>query len=583
LDDLLASGKIREDTAGWLFPDPQALTIPRNISALIESQVVRLSVDQQRALGAASVCGMNFLHLALVDVLQIAPESLQQLLADAAARLPWLRGEGACSVAHGRVSARYAFAHTLYRQTLYERLPMLQRIELHRLWAKVLAELHTSAPIEISAELALHFERGNEPVHAASQLAMVASRAMAVGAPHEALLASRHGLQLAANLLEPALELELRSLEAVATTRELALSAPEVGAAFARARALGPADGPAWRRTLQGSWWVYFTLAEYAQAIALAREILKQAEQRADSALHLAGLNAMGIVLALTGEYADARSHLERAVVAHAKLPAALGSTGFVQDPGVEAELALILVYWITGEPKRARALAERAVALAASLRHPVSEATALYAASIVHALAGEFDTVYTLTERLNALVSEHALPEKRSGFAWLHGQALVALGRVNEGLSEMRAAAQNARDLGLRSGLGGFHYHYAVACRMAGRFSDVEASVQAGLNYVEEVEERSLQAPLLGLRAEIEMTNGEAVKAAATWKQAISIASSQGAIFHELVLHAAALSNGSPAADSDRLRFLLACYDSDPSPVVGNARALVATIQVHR
>jgi adenylate cyclase len=328
---------------------------------------------------------------------------------------------------------------------------------------------------------------------------------------------------------------------------------------------------------------VHFTLAEYAQAIALASEILEQAEQRADSALHLAGLNAMGIVLALTGDFAAARSHLERAVEAHAKLPVALASTGFVQDPGVEAELALILVYWITGEPRRARALAERSVVLAASLRHPVSEATALYAASIVHTLAGEFDTVYSLTERLNALVREHALPEKRSGFAWLHGQALVALGRVNEGLAEMRAAAQNARDLGLRTGLGGFHYHYAVACRMAGHFSDAEASVQSGLDFVEEVEEMTLQAPLLGLRAEIEMSKGDVVTAAATWEHAISVARSQGAVFHELTLHAAALRIGSAAADSERLRRLLAYYDGDPSPVVGNARALVGSDQIRK
>jgi adenylate cyclase len=328
---------------------------------------------------------------------------------------------------------------------------------------------------------------------------------------------------------------------------------------------------------------VHFTLAEYAQAIALAREILEQAEQRADAALHLAGLNAMGIVLALTGDFAAARSHLERAVEAHAKLPVALASTGFVQDPGVEAELALILVYWITGEPRRARALAERSVVLAASLRHPVSEATALYAASIVHTLAGEFDTVYSLTERLNALVREHALPEKRSGFAWLHGQALVALGRVNEGLAEMRAAAQNARDLGLRTGLGGFHYHYAVACRMAGHFSDAEASVQSGLDFVEEVEEMTLQAPLLGLRAEIEMSKGDVVTAAATWEHAISVARSQGAVFHELTLHAAALGIGSAAADSERLRCLLAYYDGDPSPVVGNARALVGSDQIRK
>lgn len=575
LEDLLASGKISKDGYGWNYPDPQALTIPSNISGLIERQVLRLPVEQQRVLGAASVCGMHFLHLALVDVVRIAPESLQQLLEDAAVRLPWLRCEGVSSVADGRVSARYAFAHTLYRQTIYDHLPTLQRVEYHRLWAKALAQLHGSAPAEVAAELALHFERGGEPVQAAIQLAIVASRAMACGAPREALSAARHGLRLAANLMEPALELELRSIEAVALTREHAMSSPEVAAAFARARAIGPVDGSAWRRTLQGCWWVHFTLAQYDQALELAREILDQAEQRKDSALHLTGLNAMGIVLAITGDFVAARSHLEHALDAHAQLSASLASTSFVQDPVVEAELALIFVYWLGGEPMKARALAERAVAIAVRHQHPTSEAAALYSASVAHALAGEFDTVYALTERLNSLVREHALPERRSGFAWLHGQSLVALGRVDEGLDEMRVAAQNARELRLRTGLGGFYYHYAQACRMAGRLRDIEASVQAGLDFVEEVKERSLLAPLLGLQAEIEMSRGETGTAAATWKHAVSIARTQGAIFHELVLQAAAIESGWAVAEPDRLRILLSHYDQDPSPVVVRARAL--------
>ncbi|MCU7375179.1 hypothetical protein PEC18_31270 [Paucibacter sp. O1-1] len=446
---------------------------------------------------------------------------MQTLLEDAAGRLPWLGCSGARALADGRIAARYAFAHALYRQVLYERLPALQRMQWHRQWAGALAAAHADNPGEVAAELALHFERGEAPLEAAAQYAVVAVRAMALGAPSEALQAARQGLHLAAGRMEPALEQDLRSLEAVALTRLHVLSAPEVGAAFERARALGPTQGPGWQRTLQGCWWVHFARAEFAPASSLAAEMQALATQRSDPALRLAGLNAMGIVQLCMGEFDAAREQLESALDVHASLPAGLTPTNFVQDPGVEAVWALVLVYWITGQPGRARQLAERAVAQAAASRHPLSEAMALYAAAILHSLAEEFETAHALTERLYALVREQSLPEARSGFAWLHGHALVALGRSEEGLDEMRTAARHARQLGMLTGLGGFHYHYAQASRLAGLQDEAQASVMQGLAHAESVGERTVFALLLGLQAEIEQARGERDAATSSWQRA--------------------------------------------------------------
>ncbi len=577
VEELLASGKLVRREVGWAFPDPDALTVPRGIAGVIEGQIARLSPDQQRALGAASVCGVDFLHLPLAEVVQIPPERLQALLEDAAARLPWLGCRGARALADGRIAARYAFAHALYRQVLYERLPALQRMQWHRQWAGALAVAHGASAVEVAAELALHFERGESPVEAAAQYAVVAARAMALGAPREALQAARQGLRLAEGRMGLALEQDLRSLEAVALTRQHVISAPEVAAAFERARALGPTDGPGWQRTLQGCWWVHFARAEFAPARALAAEMQALAERRADPALRLAGLNAMGLVQMSTGEFVEARAQLERAVDAYADLAGGLTPTSFVQDPGVEAVLSLVLVYWITGEPRRARELAERAVARAVASRHPLSEAMALYAAAILHCLAGEFETAYALTERLYALVRDQSLPEKRSGFAWLHGHALVALGRADEGLDEMRAAARDARQLGMLTGLCGFHYHYAEACRLAGRQDEAQASIAAGLALTEEVGEKTVFPLLLGLQAEVEMARGDKDVATATWRRAIDAARSQGAVFHELQVLTSAQAHAVPAADPDRLSQLLAFYDLDPSPVIANAKALAA------
>lgn len=575
IEELRTSGRLVRGESGWTFPEPDAMSVPRGIAGVVQGQIDRLSLDQQRALGAASVGGVEFLHLPLAEVTQIPEESLQAMLEDAAARLPWLASRGARVLADGRLAARYSFAHALYRQVLYERLPALQRMQWHRQWARTLQAGQGSSTVEGAGELALHFERGEAPLEAAAQYALVASRAMAVGAPREALQAARQGLKLAAGRLSLAFEQELHSLEAVALSRELVIADAEVSAAFERARALGPTDGPGWQRTLQGCWWGHFLRAEFGPARTLAAEMLALAEQRGDAALRLAGLNAMGLVQMSTGEFTGARARLESAIDAHAGLPNGLAPTSFVQDPGAEPVFALVLVYWFVGEPVRARELAQSAVARAVANRHAPSEAMALYTASILHALAGEFERAHALTERLHALVHDQALPEKRSGFAWLHGHALVALGRADEGLEEMRAAAADALRLGVLAGLVGFHYHHAMACRLAGQLEEARASVAAGLALAAERGEKTVWALLLVLQAEFEMAAGDPDAAAAIWRRAAVGAREQGAVFHEIQALASAQAQGSPAADPARLRQLLERYEGDPSPVIAAARAV--------
>lgn len=576
VDELIASGQMGEpsdEAKRWQFPDAQQ-AVPRSIAAVIETQLNRLTPEQQRALGAASVGGLEFMHLTLSAVLGLDAQTMHAQLEDAAARLPWLQAHGTASLDDGRLAARYRFTHAIYRQVLYERLPALQRLQWHREWAAVIADMHATALPEVAAELALHFERGDASVEAAAQLAIVAARAMACGAPSDALQAARHALALAKGRMAPALELELRVAEAVALTRLAVITAPEVVSAFERALALGALDSPAWQRALQGAWWVAYSSAELGRARALAAEMLDLAARRSDAALRLAGLNATGMVQMLTGEIDAARLSLGEAVDIYAKLSAELPPTSFVLDPGVEATEGLAMVCWIAGEPRRARQLAEQAVSLAAANRNPLSEVTALYSASIMHALAGEFDAVRGLTERIYDLVDDHALPEKRSGFGWLHGQALVACERSDEGLVEMLAAAEAAQELGIRTGLCGFHYHYALACRLAGREAETAASIDAGLALTAELGETMLLAPMLLMRAEALLTRGASEQAKASLQQAITTARSQGAALFELQALATAQAYGLGLAEPHRLSRLLELYRDDPSPLIAEIRA---------
>ena len=573
VDELIASGQLGQEAGRWQFPDADR-AVPRSIAAVIETQLNRLAPEQQRALGAASVSGLEFMHLTLAAVLGLGPEAMHTQLEDAATRLPWLHASGTSSLQDGRLAGRYRFAHAIYRQVLYGRLPGLQRLQWHRQWAAVIADTHAATLPEVAAELALHFERGDAPAEAAAQLAIVATRAMACGAPSDALQAARHALALAKGRMLPALELELRVAEAVALTRLAVITAPEVVSAFERALALGALNSPAWHRALQGAWWVAFSRAELGRARALAAEMLDLAARRSDAALQLAGLNATGMIQMVSGEFDAARLSLGNALDIYATVSTELPPTSFVLDPGVEAAEGLAMVCWIAGEPRRARQLAEQAVSLAAANRNPLSEVTALYSASIMHALAGEFDAVHTLTERIYSLVEDHALPEKRSGFGWLHGQALVACERADEGLAEMRAAAKAAQDLGIRTGLCGFHYHFAMACRLAGREAEAAASVEAGLALTAELGETMLLAPMLLMRAEAELVRGAAEQAGASLQQAIGTARAQGAALFELQALAAAQAHGLALADPQRLNQLLDLYRDDSSPLIAAIKA---------
>ena len=460
----------------------------------------------------------------------------------------------------------------MYRQVLLDRMTAAQRLHWHRRWAAALLAAHGAKAGEIASELALHFERGEQPVQASGQLAIVAGRALERGAAHEVLAATGRALAIGRGQLGPDLELELRVLEGVALTRLHVVSAPEVAAAFDRALALRTETAPAWPRALQGAWWGSFARGELGQARSLAAQMLALAE-RGDAGLRLAAHNAMGLVHMIVGEVAAARAELELALEVHAREGMSLPPTQFVQDPGVEATCALAIVCWVAGQPRRAREMAGHAATLAARHRHGVSEVTALSAAAILHALALEFDAVHAITERLYAVIREQGLPTAQSDFGWLHGRVLVARGQVDEGLQEMRTAARSAEQVGMRFGLCGYHTHHVSACLEAGFVDEARSSVDAGIELADSHGGHLVLPALLRQRAEMLAKEGDSKAADAALKRAIATARANGAAYFELLALATARRLPSPLADAVRLRELVALYEGDPSPHLAEAR----------
>ena len=114
--------------SAWL--ETSQISIPVTIRQLIEQQVGRLDVQDQRLLDAASVVGTEFsaaaVAAAIADDLLTVEGHCEQL----ARRGTVLQGRGTLEWPDGTVAGRYGFVHALYQDVLYTRLPAAQRVRL---------------------------------------------------------------------------------------------------------------------------------------------------------------------------------------------------------------------------------------------------------------------------------------------------------------------------------------------------------------------------------------------------------------------------------------------------------------------
>jgi DNA-binding NarL/FixJ family response regulator len=140
LDKIGASG-------GWQL-EGRRLEVPRSVRSVVRHRVERLPFETQSILRIACVLGQEFDLDVLVGLASRSHTAvLAALNAALAARL----------LRHGQGpgQARYAFAHALTQQALYEGLPLDQLHDLHRRASGVLEAVRGGNP-RFAAELARH-------------------------------------------------------------------------------------------------------------------------------------------------------------------------------------------------------------------------------------------------------------------------------------------------------------------------------------------------------------------------------------------------------------------------------------------
>jgi eukaryotic-like serine/threonine-protein kinase len=143
---LLVDGRLREDPEP--VTDPM-LRIPEEVRVLIRRRVASLSKEAGSTLRLAAVVGCEFdIHM-LERAGRLSVGRLIDVLAEAV--------EAGVITQDPTNPSRYAFAHDLVRETLYEGMPAGRRLKLHRTIGRVLEEVYSDDLESHLTELAHHF------------------------------------------------------------------------------------------------------------------------------------------------------------------------------------------------------------------------------------------------------------------------------------------------------------------------------------------------------------------------------------------------------------------------------------------
>src|SRR5262249_15002001 len=123
IEHFLREGVVAEADGRWrVCQDVKTaeVGVPDNLRHLIEKQLERLEVEEQRVLAIGSVVGMEFAAAAVAATLEQEIEEVEKRCAGLAAKGQFVRAAGVEEWPDGTIAGRYSFIHALYQNVVYE-------------------------------------------------------------------------------------------------------------------------------------------------------------------------------------------------------------------------------------------------------------------------------------------------------------------------------------------------------------------------------------------------------------------------------------------------------------------------------
>jgi predicted ATPase/class 3 adenylate cyclase len=429
----------------------------------------------------------------------------------------------------------YVFKHGLVQDVAYQSLLRSTRQRYHRRTAEVLVERFPEI-IEAQPELvAHHFTEGSLTEPAIAYWRRAGQRAIERSASVEAI----GHLGMALDLLKTQpddvarqrQELELQTTLGSALMAARGYAAPEVEAAYRRARYLCEQLGEASQlfSVLRGLWGFHVVRADLQMAHELGEQCLALARRAPAPAALIWAHYQLGMTLFHLGELVPARDHFRQSLAVYdsekRRAPRAL------QDPGVACLSYTAMVLALLGCPDQARHTSREAIALAEKLSHPFSLAYALTIAATTAQVCQEVEETRELAVAANAVAKEHAIPYFWAWGPILSGWALAADEQGDEAIAQQRRGEAAYRATGAELARPYFLALLADAYRRRAQADEGLAALGEALAAVEKTGERWIEAELHRLKGELLLIASPPGSPEAEFhvRQALAVAHSRG------------------------------------------------------
>ena len=419
--------------------------------------------------------------------------------------------------------------------------PRLQPVhQLHRDVGATL-ERERAAGLAVSAsELAMHFDRGRQPMAALRWYAEAAEAALLNFSP-----AACMSLAESARILVPqaptgierdALELTLATLQGMSAFHSLGVGS-EAMTAFERAYALlaRVPEHPMRGRLLHGFGYVSSLRGNYVEALVVAKRAEALAAVSDDPELMLVACFLHGETHHLQGRTEAARSWMGRGLGIAETLGLAVNEV-FAADPQVTLLGMMAIDLVRCGLVKQGRALTNRAHARAAELRQPMTRLVAAWQEALLEVRLGGADRVVVLADEMQSLVDEFSLAHGHTASQWFRGWAEARKGRPQEGHRLIREAYDHNTRLGMRAGASEVLGYAAEALLLANDVAGARAQLEEALQIADDLGEGVYLPQLLLLQASIARAEERSEAGATSVRRAVQVAREQQAPWLELI-----------------------------------------------
>jgi DNA-binding winged helix-turn-helix (wHTH) protein len=542
VDDLLSQGVLRAAPGGFGEAALQAAwNVPENLLGVIEKQVERLPGELRILLAMASACGMEFRPETVAFAMSQSAAWVHERCDRLTRRLQWLREVEAGRRADGALDARYTFRHALYRHALYQRMSTATKVEAHHRIAQSLEKSREAGVAVPSAELALHYERGHDPLAALRHHRDAAANAMSHFAPTEAAGHAEQGLALLPRCPDVPerleLELTLTAQLGVACSQLHGVASPKAMQPFERARVLcdllPPTAERAW--VLTGLGWAHYVRGEFAASRDIAQRLHELALQHDDRVLFACACNLLGVTLGYHGDLTLARSWLERGIAACEAMDDRQPFMRLVVDAEVSMRANLCLPLVQMGLADAARAQMDAALQRSQALGQPMAQMLAHWCACMVQIRLHQPQHVHMLSQELDRIVQAHGVAQGEGPARWYRGWALAHAGEPREGHRLILEGCERHTRFGMVAGCPQVLSYAAEAMLLAGDAEAAQRHVDEGLALAARMGETVAVADLWMRQAEVAQARDDAATARQALREAAAQARLHGAQGYEV------------------------------------------------